>query len=37
MLLGSKAQAVEILTIAPDFCFCMAGVTSRVGRITFIR
>ena len=31
--LGSKVQAVEMLTIAPPFCATMIGVTSRVGRI----
>jgi hypothetical protein len=35
--LGSNAQAVEMLMIAPAFCACMIGVTSRVGRITFNR
>jgi hypothetical protein len=37
MALGSKAQAVEMLMMAPDFCFCITGVTSRVGRMTFIK
>ena len=34
---GSNTQAVEILMMTPDFCFCICGVTRRVGRITFIR
>ena len=35
MGLGSKAAEVEMLMIAPAFCACMIGVTSRVGRTTF--
>ena len=35
--LGSKAQAVEMLMMAPPFCCAMVGATRRVGRITFIR
>ena len=35
--LGSNAHAVEMLTITPERCVCMIGVTRRVGRITFIR
>lgn len=37
MALGSKAQAVEMLMMTPDFCFCITGTTSRVGRMTFMR
>ena len=37
MVVGSNTQAVEMLTIAPPFCACMTGATSRVGRMTFIR
>ena len=32
---GSKAQAVEMLTMAPPFCACMTGATSRTARTTF--
>jgi hypothetical protein len=35
--LGSKVQAVEMLTMAPPFCCAMIGAARRVGRITFIR
>ncbi|MGY3409196.1 hypothetical protein ACVWZV_005309 [Bradyrhizobium sp. GM5.1] len=35
--LGSNAQAVEMLMMAPPFCVCMIGITSRVGRITLSR
>jgi hypothetical protein len=37
MAFGSKAQAVETLMITPAFCFCIAGVTSLVGRATFMK
>ncbi|MCY1381474.1 hypothetical protein D9M69_693850 [compost metagenome] len=35
--LGSKAQAVEMLTMEPAFWRCMIGVTSRTGRMTLSR
>jgi hypothetical protein len=35
--LGSKAQAVEMLMIAPPFCASMMGATRRVARMTFMR
>ena len=35
--LGSNAQAVEMLMIAPRLLLPMIGATRRVGRMTFIR
>ena len=35
--LGSKAQAVEMLIMAPDFCAFITGATRRAARMTFIR
>ena len=37
MALGSNAQAVDMLMMTPLFRACIAGVTIRAARMTFIR